>query len=239
MYQLNSDSEGDEGSDINPEEDAEEERSESGEDHDSQHESMGVVADKGGVDRDGDTTGVGPAHRSSGLVGQSSPAPGASAARCHSLQDSAGVAGSATQEPIHTAGKAPESPHKQDGVPLPALGGFTAGQSLQAYSLSVAADATDSSAAEQDTLAYNTASDSMPCETAEQTLPYSAVGSSQLASPAAEQTLPYDCQEEGAAVCLAIGHAFTCMQHFAAPYCSVSIDCHNDREGLLSCGASV
>ena len=66
----------------------------------------------------------------------------------------------------------------------------------------VAADATDTSAAEQDTLAYNTASDSMPCGTAEQTLPYSAAGGSQVASPAAEQTLPYDCQVEGATVSL-------------------------------------
>lgn len=205
MYQLNSDSEGDEGSDINPEEDAEEERSESGEDHDSQHESMGIIADKGDADREGDSIGVGPGNRSSGLVGQSSPASGAEAARCRSHQDSAGVAGSATQEPIHKAGRAPGSPHKQEGDPLPALGGFAGslpGQSLQTYSLPVAAGATDSSAAEQDTLAYNTASDSMPCGTAEQTLPYSAAGSSQLASPAAEQTLPYDCQKEGAAVSL-------------------------------------
>ena len=208
MYQLNSDSEGDEGSDINPEEEDEEEHSESGEDHDSQHESTRVIADTASADKEEGSANVGPSSRSSALVSQSSPAAGAGASRGHSHQDDAGVAGSAAQKPVHTGGEPPELPDKQDEVKLQALGAFKGSlseQGGQVHSLPIAeanTEAVDISAAEQDRPAYNAASASMPSGTAEQTLPYNATEGSQVASPTAEQTLPCGWAEEGKTVSL-------------------------------------
>jgi len=210
MYQLNSDSEGDEGSDINPELEEEEEQdaqgSESGEDHDPQTASIAVhaEADKEAADKAGACLDAGPSNRASALADQITSTGEAGAALPHGKGTTAeesgeeegklrvSVAGTAIEDPIDKGQEGPDLPDKQqrvkprDGLAAPT--GCLPEQSVQADTLPYD---TPESAAEQDTLAYSPAPGSRPLEAAEQTLPSDAAKGGPRANSAEQQTLCY------------------------------------------------
>ena len=212
MYQLNSDSEGDEGSDINPELGEEEEEedaqgSASGEDDDPQPASTAVhaEADQEAADEAGACLDAGPSHRASALADQITSTAEAGAALPHGtgtkaesqtaaeeVQSSVSAVATAIQDPIGTTGQSAELPDKQQGIkPGAGLAAPTEclpEQSLQADTLPYVIP---ESAAEQETLAYSPASGSIPLDAAELTLPSDAADGNPRASPAEQQTLCY------------------------------------------------
>ncbi|DBA69354.1 TPA: hypothetical protein ACH3X2_012930 [Trebouxia sp. C0005] len=213
MYQLNSDSEGDEGSDINPEleeEEQEEEEdaqgSESGEDHDPQTASTAVhaEADKEAADKAGATQDAGPMKRALALAGQitATAEAGAALPRCkgtkaekqaaEEAESRVSVVGSAIQDPIDIDGQVANLPDKQPGIKsqecLAAPTGRLPEQSLQADTLPYDVP---QPAAEQATLAYSPAPDSRPLEAAELTLPSDAADGGPRSDSAEQQTLCY------------------------------------------------
>ncbi len=215
MYQLNSDSEGDEGSDINPELEEEEEEedaqgSESGEDCDPQIASTAVhaEADQEATDKARACLDGGPSNRAPALAGQITSTAEAGAALLHGKGTKAesqvaqqqeeklrvSVAGTAGQDPIDISGQGAGLPDKQQGIrpgeSLAAPTGCLPEQSLQADTLPYDIPET-SSAAEQDTLAYNSAPDSRPPEAAELTVPSDAADGNPMANSAEQQTLCY------------------------------------------------
>ncbi len=219
MYQLNSDSEGDEGSDINPELEEEEEEedaqgSELGEDHDAQTASTAVhaEADTEAADKEGTCLDAGPSNRAPALAGQITSTVEACASLPHGTkaekqaadeeeeESSVPVAGTAVHDPIGTAvhdpigttGQSAELPGKQQGI-KPGDGLAAPTECLPEQSLQADTLPYDipESAAEQETLAYSPASGSRPLEAAELTLPSDAADGDPRTNSAEQQTLCY------------------------------------------------
>ncbi len=205
MYQLNSDSEGDEGSDINPELEEEEEEedaqgSESGEDHNPQTASTAVhaEADQEAADKAGTCLDAGPSNRASALADHITSTAEAGASLPHGMgtkaekqaaaeevQSSVSADATAIQDPIEIDGQGADLPDKQQGIRIRES---LAAQSLQADTLPY--DIPES-AAEQDTLVYSPAPGSRPLEAPELTLPSDAADGNPRADSAEQQTLSY------------------------------------------------
>ncbi len=185
MYQLNSDSEGDEGSDIDPEADAEEEGSQSYEDQEDVGDGTAVTgeadaeADNEAEVRQGDNVDPSPSKRVTALGDQNASAAGTAAASYK--QTTASHIGSAVQHTGDIESEGPEIVHNQD---------------LSACKASVSGQMQDT---QPDTLPYEPAEASLPSCTAEEaSLPSSKSAEAILPSQTAgEQTLVYDAAPEG------------------------------------------
>ena len=212
MYQLNSDSEGDEGSDINPELEEEEEEedaqgSESGEDRHPQTASTAVhaEADKEAADKAGACLDAGPSNRAPALAGQITLPAEARAALPHGTGTKAetqaeeednfrvSVVGTAIQDRIDTSEQGTDLPDKQQGIkPHDGLAAPTECLPEQSPQADTLPYNVPDSAPEQDTLAYSPGPGSRPLEAAMQTLPYSAAKSGPSADAAEQQTFCYE-----------------------------------------------
>ena len=210
MYQLNSDSEGDEGSDINPELEEEEEEedaqgSESGEDRHPQTASTAVhaEADKEAADKAGACLDAGPSNRAPALAGQITLPAEARAALPHGTkaetqaeeEDNSRVSfvGTAIQDRIDISEQGTDLPDKQQGIrPRAGLAAPTECLPEQSPQADTLPYNIPESAAEQDTLAYSPAPGSRPLEAAKRILPSSAAKSGPSADAAEQQTVCYE-----------------------------------------------
>ena len=190
MYQLNSDSEGDEGSDINPEE--EDEDSQSDEDDAAAIDEPAVHTDaEAGMDPEGAGNNLepGPSNRATVLAAQT----GARNHCSQTMTDSAGCAA----HPIEVDADKSDVPNQQASVSheMKTDKASLPGQLQSVLTDTLLEQVTDASpftstAAEQ-TLEYDALQGSVPSATAEQTMAYGAAEGSQI-PVAAVQTLSYE-----------------------------------------------